>query len=66
MSKKGRYMYVPVNIIEELEEINKTYNIHKKSDALKKMSECSKFGREVDRITKLDFFSNKKKIKRLF
>ena len=64
MVRKGDNIYVPVIVIEEIEDIMKQEDITVKSVAAKKMADYSRMGREIDRMMKFDFGFKKKKIKK--
>jgi len=73
--KKGKVVYIPPVVIDELEDIKREDEIHTGSEAFKKMVKYARVGREVKRMATLDFsravsrpsldlFGNKKKKKR--
>lgn len=55
MSKKGRMMYVPPIVIEELEDIMREDEIEGNADAMKLMTKYARTGRDIFRAAKLDF-----------
>jgi hypothetical protein len=46
----GGYKYVPSTVIQELESIKKEHGFIKDCDAMQKMVEYTKLGRELERI----------------
>ena len=59
MNKKGRMMYVPPVVIEEVEDIKREDCLEQNSDAMKLMTKYARTGREVFRMAKLDFTKKK-------
>lgn len=56
MSRKpGRMVYVPVNVLEEAEAIIGCGKAKKRAEALTKMAQYSRVGREAEAILRLDF-----------
>ena len=49
MIKRGNLKYVPLEPLNELEELKLDLNITKDSEAFKRMAEFSAIGREVSR-----------------
>jgi len=64
MANKGRVVYVPKNVLNELDRIMITKNIKKKSVAFNQLVKYSRVGMEAERIVRLDFGNTFKKIKR--
>lgn len=62
MAKKGNAIYMPVNVIVEIDEIMKQENIPRVI-AANKMADYSRIGREINRMMKFDFGFKRKKIK---
>lgn len=58
-SKKGRMMYVPPVVIDEIEDIMREDELHDSptpnADAMKLMTKYARTGRDVFRLGKLDF-----------
>jgi hypothetical protein len=50
MGTKGRIIYVPPSVIEELDCIQRRKKLKRKADALKEMVKYSKAGREIERV----------------
>jgi len=62
MSKRqGKMIYVPYNILDEADLIMESKEIKQRSDALRKMADYSKVGREAEQIFNLDFTIFKRK-----
>lgn len=55
MAKKGKNIYVPHVVIDELHDIMRENEIGIKSVACRKMVKYARIGREVERITRLDW-----------
>jgi metal-responsive CopG/Arc/MetJ family transcriptional regulator len=55
MSKNGRIIYVPHEMVVELDDLMEEKKINKKSVAIRKLTKYARVGREVERIKKLDF-----------
>ena len=51
----GKQKYLPKIVISELEDMRKEYNLENDGEALRKMVEFTRVGREVERIVKFDF-----------
>ncbi len=49
MSKKGRVIYCPRRLLDEIENVKTNYNYDKNSDALKKIAEFVPVGTEIDK-----------------
>jgi len=69
MGKRGRNMYVPSIVIDEIEDIKIEEDIGAGAEAFRKLAKHARIGRELDRIRKLDFrhrplVDNEKKKKR--
>lgn len=68
MKRKGRMMYVPPNVIEEIDNIMKRDNLVRKSDAFNSLTKQAKVGKELecmrDKFLMLDLFGNKKNAKK--
>lgn len=62
MNKQGRYLYVPPELLEELEDIHINFNIPKKADCLRIVAKNSKIAREIK--LNVDFKFNKKRGKK--
>lgn len=45
--KKGRRIYVPVELLDEMEIVRQHYGVKKKSEALRRLAEDSDIGRKV-------------------
>lgn len=52
---KGRLLYVPGCMVEELDEVMKQTQLKKKSKALVELAKYSRVGREAEKIIKLRF-----------
>lgn len=52
----GRTKYLPKIVFDEIDTIKKVHHYDRDSDALRKMVEHCRVGREVERITHGDFF----------
>ena len=50
MKKKGKILWVPATTINELTNIKKENNLHKDSDAFRRMEEFSRVGREARKM----------------
>jgi hypothetical protein len=69
MSKRGRMIYVPVVVFDELDDIMHEEGLNRRAEAFDKLTTYSKLGREVkkkahfERVTLRDVFggSSKKK-----
>lgn len=61
MAKRGRVMYVPSIVIEEVHNIKQEHNLDYGSEAFRKMAEYSVVGREVERLATFNFFPKKKR-----
>lgn len=61
MSNKGRFMYVPPELISELDDIRVNFRVDKKADCMRIIAHNSKIAREIK--LNLDFGFNKKKRK---
>jgi len=64
MAKKGRPVYVPPSVFEELDNIMKEDKVQSRSDAFKGMVQYSRVGREARRIRDIfgfGFDTDKKK-----
>ena len=46
----GGYKYLPLVLLDELDDIKREHDIIKDRDAMQKMVEYTKVGREVERI----------------
>ena len=55
MAKKGRMVYVPSIVIDEIEDIKQEEDIIIGSEAFRKLVKHARIGREVDRLRRLDF-----------
>lgn len=55
MTKKGRMVYAPSVVIDEVEDVMRDHDIHRRDEAFRKMVEYSKVGREMERIMTLDW-----------
>ena len=55
VSKKGKKLYVPPVLIDEIEDIKREESLDGNSVAMRKMVEHARVGREVERLVKLDF-----------
>jgi len=53
--KRGRTMWSPPELLDELNDIKQHKNIHSNTKALTKLVEYARVGREVEVITNLDF-----------
>jgi len=60
-TKKGRLMYCPSSVIDELESIRYDKELDKKCEAFRKMVKYSQVGREMEKISKLQFGKKKRK-----
>lgn len=60
-NKKGRMMYVPPIVIDEVEDIIREDGVNNNSDAFKMMTRYARTGRDVFRLGKLDF-TNKRRL----
>jgi len=67
MSKRGKMVYVPKLVFDELDDIMIEEGLNRRAEAFDKLTTYSKLGREVkrkvqnDRITLKDVFGGKKK-----
>lgn len=66
MGKKGRMVYIPQDLLGELDIIKKENKIEKNSLALQKMGNYARIGREMDYIYrgefgKMDIFKKKRR-----
>ena len=52
---KGRIVYVPSILVNEVDDIRREENIIKKSIAMRKLVEHARVGREVQRLIRLDW-----------
>jgi len=57
----GTMKWLPESVIDEIQDIKREKRINKDSDALRKMVEYTRTGREVERLIKLDFSKAKKR-----
>ena len=57
MAKRGRMVYVPAIVIDEIEDIKQEEEIVVGSEAFRKLVKHARIGREVDRLSRLDFRS---------
>lgn len=48
MKRKGKYAYIPPNVLDEAENISASKGLFKQADALKEMARYSQIGREVE------------------
>lgn len=55
MSKNGKIIYVPHEMVIELDDLMREKKINKKSVAIRKLTKYARVGREVERFAKLDF-----------
>ena len=55
VTKKGKKLYVPPVLIDEIEDIKREESLVGNSEAMRKVVEHARVGREVERIVKLDF-----------
>lgn len=53
--KRGKMIYVPIDVLRETEEIMTEQNITKRANAFDKMVKYSQVGREAEKIYKMDF-----------
>ena len=53
--KRGRMMYVPNVVIEQLEDLKQEENILSRPEAFRSMAKYSEVGREVKRVMKNPF-----------
>lgn len=59
-------MYIPKIVIQELDDMKQEYNLPDRQEALRKMVEHTRVGREVERIVKLDFRFKPTKFENVF
>lgn len=59
--RKGRMIYVPPVVLDEVELIQQSKNIDQRSDAFNELVKYSRVGREAEQIMRLDFGIFKKK-----
>jgi len=52
---RGKYIYVPPVVVDELEDIKREDGIFGRAEAFKKMTKYTRVGREVNRLRRLDF-----------
>ena len=55
MKKKGRVVYVPPNVFDELDSIKRDESICSTADAFREMVKFSRVGREAKKIFTLRF-----------
>lgn len=55
MIKKGKMIYVPHNVLDEIDNIMQQREIEQRAQAFNEMVKYSQVGREAERIMKLDF-----------
>ena len=48
--KKGRMMYVPRLVIEEVDDLQAEHHTEKRVDAFEKMADYARVGRELERV----------------
>ena len=61
MTKRGRMVYIPPNLLDEAEDIMREKGLNKRTDAFKDLTKYAKVGREAERIYKLDFLKRMNK-----
>ena len=54
--KKGRLVWAPKIVITELNDIKEELKIDKDGEAFKELARAARFGREANRLAKLDLF----------
>lgn len=64
MGKRGSNTYIPIVVMDEIQDIMEKENIGVKAEAARKMANYSRMGREVKRMMTFDFGFGKKKIKK--
>lgn len=52
---RGRRIYVPKNIIDELEDVKVEKGIQSNHEAFNVIAQASQVGRETERLMKMDF-----------
>lgn len=60
-NKMGKRMYVPKNVVDELEQIKKKENLNKNVQAFNKILEHTRVGKEMEHMA--GFWFGKKKVK---
>jgi len=55
MVKKGKMLYVPPVVIDEVEDIIREDKVNSRADAFKELTKYCRVGREVNRLRVLDF-----------
>lgn len=55
MAKKGRMVYVPSIVIEEVEDIKREDDIFQGVEAMRRLVKYARVGREVNRMRNLDW-----------
>lgn len=53
--KRGRMIYVPHDVLDEIDQIMQHREIEQRAEAMNEMVKYSQVGREAERILKLDF-----------
>lgn len=53
--QKGRLVYAPSVVIEEVQDVMRDHDVHQQSEAFRKMVEYCRVGREMERIMTLDW-----------
>lgn len=59
MSNKGKYAYVPAELLDELDDIKLNFHVDKNADCMRIIAHNSKIAREIK--LNLDFGFNKRK-----